>query len=60
MAIITDRFAESVRSIAALSGVPDYPYAVIAHPIADNDAAALRAKAEQVAEQLAGLLLRRG
>jgi hypothetical protein len=57
--VITDRFAESVRTIAALSGLPGYPYAVIAHPIADNDAETLRAKAEQVAAQLVALLTRR-
>jgi hypothetical protein len=59
VAVITDRFAESVKNIAALSGIPDYGYAVIAHPIADNDAATLRAKAEQVVAQLVPLLTRR-
>lgn len=59
MAVITDRFAESVRNIAAVNGLPDYPFAIIAHPIANNDAETLRAKAEQVAEQLVRLLLRR-
>jgi hypothetical protein len=59
VAVITDRFADSVKQIAALSGQPDYPYAVIAHPIADNDARTLRAKAEQVVTQLVALLTRR-
>jgi hypothetical protein len=59
VAVITDRFAGSVTSMAALSGLPDYPFAVIPHPIADNDAAALRAKAERVAEQLIPLLTQR-
>ena len=57
--MITDRFAESVRGIASLNGLPDYPFAIIAHPIADNDGEALRMKAEQVAEQLVPLLLNR-
>jgi hypothetical protein len=59
VAVITDRFAESVRTIAAVNGLPDYPFAIIAHPIASNDAETLRAKAEQVAEQLVRLLLHR-
>ena len=59
VAIITDRFAESVRAIAAVNGLPDYPFATIAHPIANNDEGLLRLKAEQVAEQLVHLLTRR-
>ena len=57
--MITDRFAESVRGIAAVNGLPDYPFAIIAHPIADNDGEALRVKAEQVSDQLVPLLLDR-
>lgn len=45
--------------MAALNGLPDYPFAVIAHPIADNDGASLRAKAEQVAAQVVALLTAR-
>ena len=59
MAVITDSFAESVRGIAALNGLPEYPFAIIAHPIANNDDETLRKKAEQVAEQLVRLLLER-
>ena len=56
VAVITDRFAQSVRAIAAAHGLPDYAFATIAHPIADNDEQTLRAKAEHVAAQLVGLL----
>jgi hypothetical protein len=59
VAVITDRFSESVRNIATVNGLPDYPFAIIAHPIANNDNETLRAKAEQVAEQLVRLLLDR-
>jgi len=59
VAVITDSFAESVRGIAALNGLPEYPFAIIAHPIANNDDETLRKKAEQVAEQLVRLLLER-
>ena len=59
MAVITDGFAESVRGIAALNGLPDYPFAIIDHPIANNDEETLRLKAERVADQLVSLLLQR-
>lgn len=57
--MITDGFAESVRGIAGVNGLPDYPFAIIAHPIANNDGETLRLKAEQVAEQVVRLLLHR-
>lgn len=60
MAVITDRFVPSARAMAELNGIPDYPFAVIAHPIADNDEATLRAKAEHVLAQLVPLLTGRG
>lgn len=59
VAIITDRFVPSARAMAELNGIPDYPFAVIAHPIADNDDPALAAKAEQVLAQLLPMLTRR-
>ncbi len=43
--------------MAELNGIPGYPFAVIAHPIADNGDDALRAKAEQVLAQLIPLLM---
>lgn len=59
MAIITDRFAASAAAMAAANGRPDYPFAVIAHPIAGDDDDALRAKAERAVELLVPLLTRR-
>jgi hypothetical protein len=58
--VITDRFVESARAMAALGGAADYPFAVIEHPIADNDADLLSAKAEAVVGQVVELLTRRG
>jgi hypothetical protein len=48
-----------VVAIAAARGLPDYPFAVIDHPIAHNDGEALRVKAEQVVDQLVRLLTTR-
>lgn len=59
VAIITDRFVASARAMAELNGIPDYAFAVVAHPIADNDDAALRRKAEEALAQLVPLLARR-
>jgi hypothetical protein len=57
-AIITDRFAETAKMMAQVSGMPDYPFAVIAHPISNNNEAVLKEKAESALRQCVGLLLR--
>jgi hypothetical protein len=45
--------------MAELNGIPDYPFAVIAHPMADNGEELLRAKAEEVLAQVVRLLTTR-
>jgi hypothetical protein len=57
--VITDRFVASVRALAATHGLPEYPFVVVAHPIADNDDAALREKAEQALSRVVSLLTER-
>ena len=59
VAVITDRFAQSARSMAELSGLPDYPFVEIMHPIAENTDAELRDKAEQAVRQLVSVFARR-
>jgi hypothetical protein len=56
VAIMTDRFEASARAVAELNGVPDYPFVVIAHPIANDDDDALRAKAEAALARIVPLL----
>jgi hypothetical protein len=56
VAVITDSFAASVRAVAAAQGLPDYPFVVIPHPIADNADATLRAKAELAVQAMVPLL----
>jgi hypothetical protein len=56
---MTDRFVESARAVAALNGLPDYPFVVIPHPIANDADADLRAKAEGVVDRLAAVLRER-
>lgn len=57
-AIITDRFVQTAKAMAGVSGRPEYPFAVIAHPISHNTAAVLREKAEAAVQQCVAILLR--
>ncbi|MEW6299886.1 MAG: hypothetical protein AB1671_19515 [Thermodesulfobacteriota bacterium] len=58
-AVITDRFVQTAKVMAQVSGRPDYPFAVIAHPISHNTAAVLREKAEAAVRQCLTILLKR-
>jgi hypothetical protein len=55
-AVITEPFIPTARAAAKLGGMPDYPSAVIAHPIASDTEEELRIKAEQVVIQCVPLL----
>ncbi len=59
VAIMTERFEQSARAVAELHGVPGYPFVVIPHPIANDDDADLRAKAELAVHRLVPLLTAR-
>jgi hypothetical protein len=56
---MTDRFVRSAEVVAQVNGLPDYPFAVIAHPVANDSDAALAAKAQIAAEQVVRILTRR-
>jgi hypothetical protein len=45
--------------VAELNGLPDYPFVVIGHPIANDGDAELRRKAEAVVTRIAALLTER-
>jgi hypothetical protein len=59
VAIITDRFEASAHAMAEANGLADYPFAIIAHPVAGNTGEELRLKAEQAVSALVPLLTRR-
>jgi hypothetical protein len=59
VAIMTDRFVPSARAVAELNGLVDYSFAVIEHPIANDDDEALRRKAERVIDRIVALLTER-
>jgi hypothetical protein len=56
---MTDRFVATARAVAGVNGLKDYPFAVIAHPIANNDDAALREKARIAVDAVVPLLMQR-
>jgi hypothetical protein len=58
-AIITDRFVQTAQAMAQVSGRPEFPFAVIAHPIANNDDATLRKKAAAAVQQCVAILAQR-
>jgi hypothetical protein len=56
-AVITDRFVQTAKVMAQVSGKPEYPFAVITHPISNNTDAVLRKKAEAAVQQCVAILL---
>ncbi len=56
---MTDRFVVTAKAVAAVNGLKDYPFAVIAHPIANNDDAVLREKARIAVDAIVPLLIKR-
>jgi hypothetical protein len=59
VAVMTDRFVPSARAVAELNGLPDYPFVVIGHPIANDGDEELRRKAEAAVTRIAALLTER-
>jgi hypothetical protein len=55
-AIMTERFEPSARAVIELNGLAGYPFVVIAHPIASDTDADLRAKAEAAVPRLVSIL----
>jgi hypothetical protein len=58
-AVMTDRFERSAKLVAQVNGLPDYPFVVIGHPVANDSDDALRAKAEQAVEKIVSILVKR-
>jgi len=59
VAIITDRFARTAQAVSDVNGLKDYPFAVIEHPVANNDDATLREKARAAMREIVPLLIAR-
>ena len=56
---MTDRFERSAQLVAQVNGLPGYAFAAIPHPIANNDDATLKAKAEAAVLRIVPLLTER-
>jgi hypothetical protein len=55
--VITSPFVPTAEAMARLSGMPGYPYAVVAHPIGSLAAAELTARADGIASRIEALLI---
>ena len=57
MVICTEPFITSADAMAALGGVPDYPYVVVSHPLGSRTMEQLRELAAQAAPDVLSILL---
>lgn len=55
--ICTEPFVTSADAMAALGGVPDYPYVVVPHPLGSRTMEQLRELAAQAAPDVLSILL---
>lgn len=58
-AICTDQFIPTARAMAAVGGLPDYPFATIQHPIGSMPDEQLKRRAEIAAPQVRDILLKK-
>ncbi|HJQ85604.1 MAG TPA: hypothetical protein VKA21_16060 [Candidatus Binatia bacterium] len=56
VAVMTDRFTRTAELMAETCGLPNYPFAIITHPISSNDDAQLKAKADDAVVRCVELL----
>jgi hypothetical protein len=56
--IVTDVFEETGRAMARSWGVPEYRFLAMPHPIANLTEAQLDSRAQEIAAEVAKLLLR--
>ncbi len=54
--ICTDIFEITARSMAQMWGAPAYPIVLTQHPIAELNREQLRARAEEMMEEMVGIL----
>jgi hypothetical protein len=59
IAICTEPFESGAQAMANLGGMPDYPFALIQHPIGSLTPEQLRDRAIEAAPQVLGSLLAR-
>lgn len=57
--INTEPFVRSAQAMAVAHGVPDYPFAVIPHPIAATEVKVLTEWADDVIEEIINILVKK-
>ena len=60
IAICTDPFESGAKAMTFLGGMPDYPFALIQHPIGSLTPEQIRERAVEAAPQVVRSLLARG
>lgn len=58
--VMTTRFVSAAELMSRVLGMPDYKFAIIAHPVASADDAKLRAMAAATSADVRRLLLNSG
>jgi len=54
--VVTEPFISSAKAMALAHGMPDYPFAVIPHPIAATEREELEERAERVVNEVISIL----
>ena len=55
--LVTEPFVGAARAMAALDGLPLFPFVTLPHPTAELSPEAVRRSAREVADQVAAILL---
>lgn len=55
--ICTEPFVSSAVAMSKMGGIPDFPFAVLPHPLGSLDETSLRKRAQEVAEDIIKILL---
>jgi hypothetical protein len=54
--IVTDEFVNQAKAIAEIQGIPDYPFAIVHHPIGRLTPADLKSRAQAAIPQILKIL----
>ena len=57
--IMTDRFERSAKIVADMNGMPEYPFVMLTHPVANNSDEVLKQKARDSVVRIVELLTQR-
>ena len=55
--ICTEPFVSSAVAMSKMGGIPDFPFAVVSHPLGSLDENSLRERAKEVAGDIVKILL---